>query len=61
MRREKRSEIFTMHIKNPKFVKALLLLQNCIGNGSVMFRREFVLKHNLLYRDNMLVYRPIIN
>ena len=40
--------------KNPKYVKACLLFQDCIGNGSAMFRKDFVLANNLYYRDHML-------
>ncbi len=40
--------------KNPRFVKAHLLLQDCIGNGSAMFRKDIIQKHSVLYRDNML-------
>ena len=40
--------------KNPKYVRAHLMLQDCIGNGSAMFRRDFVIRNNLFYQDNML-------
>lgn len=38
---------------NPKYIRAQLMLGNALGNGSTMFRRSFVEKNEILYRDNM--------
>ena len=40
--------------RNPLYIKAHLLFSYGIGNGSAMFRRDFVLLNNLFYRENML-------
>ncbi len=41
-------------ICNPKRIKAELLFQDVIENGSAMFRREFIKKNNIKYKDNYL-------
>lgn len=38
---------------NPDYIQAYLLLGNTVVNGSAMFRREFIRKHNIRFRDNM--------
>ena len=38
---------------NPNYVKAYLLFNNCVVNGSTMFRRNFIEKNNIRYKDNM--------
>ena len=49
-------DILSIHnaYKNPRYVRACLLLQDCIGNGSAMFRKDFAVKYHLKYRDHML-------
>lgn len=41
-------------ICNPNRIKAELLFQDVIENGSAMFRRDFVMKNNIRYRDGYL-------
>lgn len=41
-------------ICNPKRIKAELLFQDVIENGSAMFRREFIIKNNIRYKDGYL-------
>lgn len=38
---------------NPDYIRAYLLLNNTMVNGSAMFRREFVEKHHIRFQDNM--------
>lgn len=38
---------------NPNYLKAYLLFNNCVVNGSTMFRRNFIEKNNIRYKDNM--------
>ena len=38
---------------NPDYIKAYLLLNNTVVNGSTMVRREFINKHNIRFKDNM--------
>lgn len=38
---------------NPDYIKACLLLENTVANGSVMFRKSFIDAHNIRYKDNM--------
>lgn len=38
---------------NPKYVKAYLLFNNAVVNGSTMFRKEFVDRYNIRYKENM--------
>ncbi len=38
---------------NPDYIKAYLLLNNTVVNGSAMVRRKFVNKHNIRFKDNM--------
>ena len=40
--------------KNPKYVKAHLIFSDCIGNGSAMFRRDFVRKNGICYQNGLL-------
>lgn len=39
---------------NPKFIKARLMVQDVVPNGSCMYRKSFVDKHNIRYRDGYL-------
>ena len=41
-------------ICNPKRIRAELMFQDVIENGSAMFRREFVNKNNIRYKDGYL-------
>lgn len=45
--------MFAPVIRNPKLVKAYLMLGNIIGNSTTMIRREFIEKNKLRYKDNM--------
>lgn len=38
---------------NPNYLKAYLLFNNGVVNGSTMFRREFIEKNSIRYKDNM--------
>ena len=38
---------------NPNYIQAYMLLGNTVVNGSTMFRKEFIEKHNIRFRDNM--------
>ena len=38
---------------NPKYIKAYLLLNNTVVNGSTLFRKSFIEKHHIRYKDNM--------
>lgn len=40
--------------KNPNYVRAHLLFSDCVGNGSAMFRKDFVQKKGLRYQNGML-------
>lgn len=40
--------------RNPQVLKALLLMINPYSNSEVTFRRDFVIRHNIKYDDNML-------
>ena len=53
---EKDEKIIAIHeaYKNPKYIKAHLLFSDCIGNGSAMFRKDFVKQKNISYRDELL-------
>ncbi len=39
--------------QNPNYIKAFLMLNNAVVNGSTMFRKSFVTKHNIAYRNDM--------
>ena len=41
-------------LRNPQYIKASLMFYDPIGNGSTMFRRSFVMKHQIRYQDNCL-------
>ena len=41
-------------ICNPNRIKAELLFQDVIENGSAMFKREFIQKNNIRYKDGYL-------
>ncbi len=45
--------IFPQAIRNPKLVKAQLMLGNIFGNSTALVRREFIEKHHIRYKDNM--------
>ena len=44
---------FTL-IKNPAFIKAKLRIQDPVPNGSCMYRKAFVDKYKIRYRDDLL-------
>ena len=39
---------------NPNYIKALLMFNDCIPNGSAMFRRKIIDDFKITYKDNML-------
>lgn len=41
-------------LQNPKFIKTCLMFYDPIGNGSMMFRKSVVEKHNILFREDCL-------
>jgi len=45
--------IFPQAIRNPKLVKAQLMLGNIFGNSTALIRREFIEKHHIRYKHNM--------
>ncbi|KAI4441691.1 hypothetical protein C824_004200 [Schaedlerella arabinosiphila] len=45
-------ELYHTPLKNPLFIKAKLLVKDVIPNGSCMYRKSFVDKYNIRYRDN---------
>lgn len=45
--------MFAPVIRNPKLVKAYLMLGNIIGNSTTMIRREFIERYKIRYKDNM--------
>lgn len=47
-------ESYFMPLKNPAFVRAKLMVLDPIPNGSSMYRKDLVDKHNIRYRDNLL-------
>ena len=44
----------TPTLQNPNYVKAQLMFYCTMYNGSTMFRRNIVEKHNILYKDDCL-------
>lgn len=48
------SETYFVPMKNPAYIKARLMVQDIIPNGSCMYRKNFVDKHNIRYRDGYL-------
>lgn len=47
-------ETFFVPLKNPDYIKARLLVQDVIPNGSCMYRKSFVKRHDIWYRDGFL-------
>lgn len=47
-------ETYFAPLKNPDFIKARLMVQDVIPNGSCMYRKAFIDKHNIRYRDGYL-------
>lgn len=47
-------ETYFVPMKNPAYIKARLMVQDIIPNGSSMYRKDFVNKHNIRYRDGYL-------
>lgn len=41
-------------LKNPAFIKARLLVQDVVPNGSCMYRKQFVDRYKIRYRDGCL-------
>lgn len=39
--------------QNPNYIKAYLMLNNAVVNGSAMFRKSFVDEHNIRYHNDM--------
>jgi len=40
-------------IRNPKLLKAYMMLENVFGNSTAMVRRSFLQRYNIQYKDNM--------
>ena len=47
-------ETYFTPLKNPAFIKARLLVQNVIPNGTCMYRKAFVDQYGIRYRDGYL-------
>lgn len=47
-------ETYFVPMKNPAYIKARLMVQDIIPNGSCMYRKNFVDQHNIRYRDGYL-------
>ena len=47
-------ETYFTPLKNPAYIKAMLMVRNVVPNGSAMFRKDFVDKYNIRYRDGYL-------
>lgn len=47
-------ETYFTPLRNPNFIKAKLMIRDVIPNGSCMYRKEFVEKNNIQYRDGYL-------
>lgn len=47
-------ETYFTPLKNPKYIKANLLVLDVIPNGSCMYRKSFVDRYNIRYRDGYL-------
>jgi len=48
------SETYFTPLKNPDYIKARLLVQNVIPNGSCMYRKAFIDTYKIRYRDDYL-------
>lgn len=44
-------ELYFNPLKNPYFIKAELMVNDVVPNGSCMYRKEFIDMHNIRYRD----------
>lgn len=47
-------ETYFTPLRNPNFIKAKLMVRDVIPNGSCMYRKEFVRRNNIQYRDGYL-------
>ncbi|MBD5395930.1 MAG: glycosyltransferase [Lachnospiraceae bacterium] len=47
-------ETYFTPLKNPQFIKARLMVQDVIPNGSCMYRKDFIDHNNIRYRDGYL-------
>lgn len=47
-------KLYISAFHNPNFVKANLLVRDVIPNGSAMYRKQFVKKYNIRYRENLM-------
>lgn len=47
-------ETYFSPLKNPAYIKAQLMVQDVIPNGSCMYRKSFIDKYNIRYRDGYL-------
>lgn len=41
-------------LQNPKFIKASLMFQNPLGNGSMLFKKDVIDKYSLRFRDGCI-------
>lgn len=44
-------EMYFTSLKNPAYIRARLMVQNVIPNGSCMYRKAFIDQHGIRYRD----------
>lgn len=51
---DKIKETYFTPLKNPNYIKARLLVQDVIPNGSCMYRKKFINDYNIRYRDGYL-------
>lgn len=47
-------ETYFSPLKNPKYIKANLMVLDVIPNGSCMYRKEFINRYGIRYRDGYL-------
>lgn len=47
-------ETYFVSMKNPNYIKARLMVQDIIPNSSCMYRKDFIDKYNIRYRDGYL-------
>lgn len=44
----------SMVLQNPNYIKSVLLFKNIFANSELTFRKSFIQKHNIRYRENCL-------
>lgn len=45
--------MFERVLRNPDIIRGTLIFQNIYGNSTAMFRKEFIEKYDIRYRENM--------